>query len=251
MSGLPALLTEALPGGAAAFVLTLARAGGFVVALPGLGEEPVPVRVRLLLAATLSAAMLAGGLIPPTEASPALLLGELALGLALGALVRIIAAAAALFGSIAAMQTGLASATIFDPAQTGPATLVTRFAALAAAATLLAADLHLVLIAGFARSYAAFPVGGLPDADFAPAAVAAAGSAMRAGVELAGPLIAYGLLFNLALGLASRAAPAIQIFFIAQPLQLIGGLALLAATLGATLAAYGARVEAALRALLG
>lgn len=252
MAGLPALLAEALPGGATAFMLTLARAGGFVVALPGIGEEPVPVRIRLLLAAALGTAMLAGGRVAPAGGEAlTMLLSETVLGLALGLLVRLMLAAAAAFGAIAALQIGLSAATIFDPAAATQNTVLARFAAMAAATVLLAGELHLRLIAGFARSYAVFPPGTLPTAEFARAAVDGAAEMMRASVELAGPLLVYGLVFNLALGLFSRAAPQIQTFFIAQPLNLIGGLALLAATIGATLAAYGARVEASVAALFG
>jgi flagellar biosynthetic protein FliR len=41
--------------------------------------------------------------------------------------------------------------------------------------------------------------------------------------------------FNIALGLAARLAPAIQVFFIAQPLNLMLGLSLFATLLGAIL----------------
>ena len=51
-------------------------------------------------------------------------------------------------------------------------------------------------------------------------------------------------LFNVALGLASRLAPAIQIFFIAQPLNLLLGITLFAAILGALLTAFAAAMAA-------
>ena len=61
---------------------------------------------------------------------------------------------------------------------------------------------------------------------------------------LAAPLIVYGIVFNVALGLASRLAPAIQIFFIAQPLNLLLGVTLFATILGALLTAFAAAMAA-------
>jgi flagellar biosynthetic protein FliR len=58
------------------------------------------------------------------------------------------------------------------------------------------------------------------------------------GISLAAPLIVYGIVFNVGLGLASRLAPAIQVFFVAQPLNLLLGLALFASTLGIMLTTF-------------
>jgi len=51
-------------------------------------------------------------------------------------------------------------------------------------------------------------------------------------------------LFNLALGFSARLAPTIQVFFIAQPLNLLLGLALFAATVGAMLTIFGEQFAA-------
>jgi flagellar biosynthetic protein FliR len=67
---------------------------------------------------------------------------------------------------------------------------------------------------------------------------------MGLGISLAAPLIVYGAIFNVALGLAARAAPAIQVFFITQPLNLLLGLSLLAMVLGTLLNAFAAAMTA-------
>ena len=51
-------------------------------------------------------------------------------------------------------------------------------------------------------------------------------------------LIVYGILFNVALGISARVAPTIQIFFIAQPLNILLGLTLFAGTLGVALSGF-------------
>jgi flagellar biosynthetic protein FliR len=153
-------------------------------------------------------------------------------------LVRIFFQAAAMAGSIASMQVGLSSALIFDPAMGGQLPLLARFVNVAAGVTCLALGLHHLWIAAIVRSYASFPVGGLPPfADFAQLAVMTTSQAMTLAVSMAAPLLLYGILFNVALGLAARMAPAIQVFFITQPLNILLGLTLFATVIGSAL--YG------------
>ena len=59
-------------------------------------------------------------------------------------------------------------------------------------------------------------------------------------MSLAAPLILYGALFNLGLGLAARVAPQIQVFFITQPLNLMLGLAVVSVVMGSILTAFAA-----------
>ena len=61
---------------------------------------------------------------------------------------------------------------------------------------------------------------------------------MALGVSLAAPLILYGALFNLALGLSARVAPQIQVFFITQPLNLMLGISVFSVVLGSMLTAF-------------
>ena len=63
-------------------------------------------------------------------------------------------------------------------------------------------------------------------------AITTAGRSMTLAVGLAAPMIVYGIVFNVALGLAARLAPALQVFFIAQPLNLTLGLAIFANGIG-------------------
>ena len=62
--------------------------------------------------------------------------------------------------------------------------------------------------------------------------------------SLAAPMLVYGIVFNTVLGLAARVAPALQVFFIAQPLNLLLGITIAAATLGATLVTFANSIAA-------
>jgi flagellar biosynthetic protein FliR len=94
-------------------------------------------------------------------------------------------------------------------------------------------DLHHLFIAAIVRSYSLFPFGHPPPvADFTQLAIRTMSDAFTLGVQLAAPVLAFSLVFSLAIGLVGRAMPQFQIFFAATPLQVLLGLSLFALSLG-------------------
>ncbi|MEN2786119.1 flagellar biosynthetic protein FliR [Sphingomonas qilianensis] len=236
---------SALPFDAAGFLILFARIGAVLMLLPAFSEEAIPAQIRLLLGIGFTAGLfglLHGRLTPALLADTALpgtIIAELLVGLAIGGIISIVFKAAAIAGGIISMQIGLSSALVADPAMGGQSPQIAHFITVAATVICLAMDVHHLWIAAMIQSYTVFPVGGLPPADdFTRLAVTAIGQAMALGVGMAAPLIVYGIVFNTALGLASRMAPAIQVFFITQPLNLMLGFALLAVTIGASLMTF-------------
>ena len=67
--------------------------------------------------------------------------------------------------------------------------------------------------------------------------------AFMLAVQIAAPLVAFGLIFYLGLGVLSRLMPQAQIFFIAMPLNIMIGFAILAITLGSASLVYLDRFE--------
>ena len=242
---------DELPLNATALLILFARVGAVLMLLPVFSEDSVPPRIRLLIALATTTGLY-GILSPRTlplaadaAALPGILVAELLVGLALGAIVRIMFQAAAMAGSIVSLQVGLTSSVVYDASQGGQAPILSKFVSVAAAVVCMAMAVHHLWIGSIIQSYALFPVGGLPPVrDFAMLAVDVTGRSMALGVSLAAPLIVYGIVFNVALGLASRLAPAIQIFFIAQPLNLLLGITLFATILGALLTAFAAAMAA-------
>lgn len=238
-----------LPAGSATFLLLFCRVGAILMLLPAFSDDAVPMRIRLLIALGIAIGFL-GHLSPvvsPALANEAplapLVIGELMLGLALGSVIRILFLGAAMAGSLITMQTGLLSAVVSDPSQGGQAPILSRYVSLAALIACFAANVHHMWLGAIVQSYDVFPVGGLPPAeDFSRLAVSTLSHSMSLALSLAAPLIVYGLLFNIALGVISRIAPAIQVFFIFQPLQLLLGLGLTALTLGSVLTVYTAEL---------
>jgi flagellar biosynthetic protein FliR len=238
---------DALPIDAATFLILFARIGAVLMLLPVFSEEAVPAQVRLMMALGFSIGLYGflGPKVAPAAhaeaALPMIVVAEMLVGIAIGMIVKMLFSAAAMAGSIVSMQVGLASALVADPSLGGQSPLLARLIGLAAAIVCMASGVHHLWIASIVKSYALFPVGGLPPAqDFAMLAVRVLGQATSLGLSLAAPLVLYGVIFNLGLGLAARVAPAIQVFFITQPLNLLLGLSLLAMTAGTMLTGFSA-----------
>lgn len=232
-----------LPVYATAFLILFARVGAVLMLLPVFSEDSIAPRARLLMAGGMTLglwALLAHKVMPLATRGDAELAGivvsELLVGLSLGLSVRLLFMAISIAGSLISLQTGLSSAVIFDPAQSGHAPLISRFVGIAAAVVCMSLAVHHLWLGAIVRSYDLFPVGTWIDTgDFAQLAIRVASESLSLGLALAAPLIVYGIVFNVLLGMIARVAPAIQIFFIAQPLNLILGFAVATAVFGTML----------------
>ena len=114
--------------------LVFTRVGALVMLLPGIGEAAVPARIRLALALVLAMVMypiVRAGL-PPVPDTLAALVGhmgiELAVGLGLGALLRMFLGALAVAGEIVSLQTTLSFAQTTNPLQAQPTASVSALA---------------------------------------------------------------------------------------------------------------------------
>ena len=94
-----------------------------------------------------------------------------------------------------------------------------------------ATNLHHVFLLGIRDSYTLFPSGkGFSVGDASDFALDAFGDAFRIGLQIAAPVMVAGMVFRLGLGVLARLAPSIQVFFVAMPLNILGGFIVL--TLG-------------------
>lgn len=246
---------ELLPAAATGFLILFARVGTVLLMLPVFSEDAIPAKIRLMLALGMSVGLwgVLGARVAPfaqnSAALPGILIAEILTGLAMGMIIKIMFLAAAMAGSIISLQVGLSSALVNDSAQGGQAAVLSKLVSVAAAVVCMAMGLHHLWITAIVHSYAMFPVGGLPPAgDFAQLAIVTIGKAMSLAISLAGPLLVYGIVFNIALGLSTRLAPAIQMFFLIQPLNLLLGLALFASLLGGILTAFASAMTLWLQA---
>lgn len=258
MTEADAALIAALPSLAFQAVLVFARLGAAVMLLPGLGEQEIPPTIRLALGLALLALLLPGlapALPPaPDQAAEALrlIVQEVATGLWLGSLARILALAMAMAGQAIAALIGLQGMLVTDPALGAQGTALGRAFGLLAAVLVLASGLYAVALRALAESYAVLPAGAPLPAGIAAEGIAAAGAAsLELALRLAAPFVVGAVVLNLALGLLARLAPQVQTFFIAIPGQILAGIALLALLAPPLVATYAEALRAGLATLPG
>lgn len=238
-------LESLLPRYAFGFALVLARGGAACMLLPGIGETEVPAMLRAGFALALTLTLLPV-LAPDLPAPPAdiwrglaVILAELATGLFLGWLARLLMLALPLGGQIAALLAGQASVLQPDSVLGPQGAAMARLFGLAAPVLLLASGLYALPLQALAGSYRVFPAGVLlPAGDAAQVGLAAVTTCFAVALRLAAPFLLAGIVWNVALATLARLAPQVQVLFLAAPAQLFGGLVLLGALGAAILAAW-------------
>ncbi len=258
MTGDDAAPLAALPAWAFAFVLVMARVGGAMALLPGLGEAEPPAMLRVGLALGVTALLLPaiGPTIPPVPEASAqaalMIAAEIVTGLWLGWLARLLVLALPVAGQFVAYMLGIANVLQPDPILGGQATPIARLLAIAAPLVVLATGLYALPLAALAGSYRLIPAGTvLPAADSAETAVRAASTAFALAVRLASPFLLVSIVWHTATGLLARLVPRLQVYFVVMPGQILGGIALLAVLAGALLSAWQAGVRAGSASLPG
>lgn len=238
-------LTDSLVHGAFAFMLILARVAGAVMLLPGFGETAPPAMLRAGIALCI-ALLLLPLLLPTLPAAPeasataALMVAAEALtGIWFGWLARLLALALPVGAQFIAYLLGLSS--VLQPdAELGPqSTALARMFELAAPLIVLTTDLYQMPLAALQGLYRLVPAGALlPSADGAMTVVEVVTQMFALALRLAAPFVVAAVVWNVAIGLIARLVPRMQVYFVALPGQILGGLLMLAGLSGAILAAW-------------
>lgn len=220
--------------------LLFARIGGVIMLLPGFSEPAIPARIRLGFALVLAiclAPTLADRV--PDAATSAWgmafqVASETLIGALIGGAARFLMTALATAGQIVGLEIGLAFAQTADPTMTQSGQLTAVFLSILGVALLFATGLHHMFLRGVVGSYDLISLGAPPPVgDAAELALQTASTSFRVGFQIAMPVVAAGLIFRVGLGVLSRLIPQIQVFFIALPLQIMGGLVVFALGLSA------------------
>ena len=195
------------------FFATFLRIGGLMLLVPGLGDRMIPVRVKLVAAFALTAAV-APSVEQPDEIPARLIAVELTIGLALGAVLRFVATALTMAGMMAAQLTSLSQ--LFGGAE--PSSAMGNVLNLAGLALLMASGLPLMLVDMLIRSYDVLPMGLAPAAgDLAEWGVSRAAQAFALAFGMAAPFALAALLYNAAMGVINRAMPQLMVALVGAP----------------------------------
>src|SRR6202012_1208576 len=230
---------------AAAFMLVFARVGAMVMVLPGLGESNIPVRITLAIALLLTLIILPlhrqAYQIDMQSMVPMIVMmfHELVVGIVLGATARVTLSALQVGGAVIAQQMGLGFVTSVDPTQGQQGVLVGNFLTMLGVTLLFATDSHHLVIAALNDSYAIFAPGEtVSSGDIASLATRAFSAAFLLGLQLSGPFLVFGLVFNIGLGVLARLMPQMQVYFVGVPLSIFAGFLILALLLAAMMGTF-------------
>ena len=220
--------------------LAFLRVGGVVFALPVLGDQPVPVAVRVLLSAAITASI--AHMIPSTAVLPAgadiLLLGavvakELILGIAIGYLARITFDGLLMAASMVGFQMGFGTASLFVQDAGQQMDTFTAFHRVIMMTIFLMLNLHHLFIDAIMTTFSLLPLGKLSVslAPLAQNALETSGMIFKVALQLGAPVLVALMFTQAALGLVARAVPQLNVFVISFPLSFAIGLIVYVATL--------------------
>lgn len=206
---------------------------------PLYGERFIPVRVRILMAVMVAAAV--SPVVPVTPAMfpltlpgfVRLVLTEALLGFGFGLIGRILFAIVQFSGQLMGEQMGYGIINAIDPTGSRQVSVVAEMLYMLAILLFLASNLHHVLLATVVKSFSVLPPGGAAlTAGAAKFMLSLGGALFDLSLRFAMPVIVIVFTINVALGMIARAVPQINVFMESFPLRIIAGVAVLLTTLG-------------------
>jgi flagellar biosynthesis protein FliR len=216
--------------------LLLVRPGALVLAAPPFGGLYTPTPVKIGLTVILGVVLAPAVAVPGEVATAGLALlvaRETAIGLALAFAVRVLMAGAELGGQLAGFQLGFGYAATVDPNTGARNNLLASIYSALTLYTFLSLDAHHALLRALADTYRLVPIGyGFHAATIGRTAASLLGVVFVFGIQVATPIVIVLLVAELAIGLVSRAAPALNLMVIGFPVRLLAGLIALSATIG-------------------
>lgn len=214
--------------------LVFVRMGATFMMLPGFAASYVPVRVRLLLALTITLVVvpLVRPVLPDIPDSAAgivaLILGEAFYGIFMGLLGQAAMAALHFAGTSISRDMALMNAMAQDPVTEQQGAVVIGLLTNTAIVLMLVMDLHHLVIQAVVATYSLFIPGTMPmPADHLGLFLGTLSQAFFLGLQLASPFLVYAVITQVVLGVIARVSPQMNIFFIAMPGMIMMGLVIL------------------------
>ncbi|MCP4448391.1 MAG: flagellar biosynthetic protein FliR [Myxococcales bacterium] len=203
----------------ATFLAAFARSAAFLFSAPIIGGPIVPSKVRVGASASIALAIATvRAPVDPIEL-PLLIPGEILMGLAAGFAIRLVFAGAESGGQLIGLHLGLGMASFFDPSVGEQAIVTRRFA-------LVFAGLAFLMMGGLRE---AVRVLALAPADISTLSGAVVqlmeqtNQVLISALRFAAPAMLAGMVTNVGMAFASKAAPSLNIFSVMLSALLITG----------------------------
>ncbi len=226
------------------FLWPLFRVMSFFMAMPIIGTQMLPARIRLGLA--LIVTILIHPSLPPMPVfdpislqSWIIIAQQVLLGSLLGFSATILLQSFVAGGQIMAMQMGLGFASMTDPANGVNVVIISQIYLMLVMLLFMGMDGHLVLIEIMVESFHVVPVGldGVSRITLWEVALSG-GWLFMAALLMALPAVTALLVVNFAFGIMTKAAPQLNIFAIGFPFTMLMGLFIVWASLAGFFSHY-------------
>ena len=213
--------------------LVIARPGMLIAAAPVFGGHFAPAHIRIGLAIILSFILMPIVQVPAVGTLTGIVMviaRELGIGFAMALGIRALISGAELGGHLAGSQLMLSYGSVIDPQGGVRSTVLATLYGNLTLLTFFAINGHHAMLRALGASYAAIPIGsGGIDASIVTSVMRLLGVVFTFGLRLAAPVIIVMLVVEIAVGVVSKTAPAINLMVVGTPIRLIVGLITVAA----------------------
>lgn len=227
----PVLFTDAEIGAwIGSYLWPLFRIASFFMAVPIIGTQLVPMRIRLGLALLVTMVVLPSvGPVPEIEAlslnSLYVIFQQVLIGSSLAFMLTMMVQLFVVAGQIVAMQMGLGFAQMVDPTNGVSVPVLAQFYLICVTLAFLAINGHLVMIEVIVNSFAAWPIStSMYSPDVLWAMIGRISWLFAGALSMALPISMSVFIVNISFGVMTRAAPQMNIFSLGFPIGLIFGL---------------------------
>lgn len=217
----------------ASFIWPFIRVSSMFITVPVFSVNSVPPRLRIILSLLITFVIM-----PTLPAMPSIDLfspagwlvtvQQLMLGISTGFILQMVFSAMLFAGQAIAYSMGLGFASMVDPATGVQTPVIAQLFIIAASFLFLSVNGHLLLIEMLVQSFHTLPVS-IMDFDKAGLwqMITWSSQIFAGGLLLAMPVMATLLFVNISFGVASKAAPQLQLFGVGFPMTILLGMGLI------------------------
>ncbi len=209
------------------------RISAMFAIIPIFSSRSVSVKFKLILTVFITLAVAPSLALPPpvdpfTWKGVLFISQQILIGLAMGLIFLVVFQAFVMAGHMVAMAMGLAFASMVDPGTGAQSPIVSQYFTIIVTLLFLALNGHLLVIQVVVESFEYLPIGvSFLNQDSLRLIFEFGSYIFLSGVLIALPAVTALLLVNVAFGVVTRAAPALNIFAVGFPITLLAGLILL------------------------
>ncbi len=208
------------------FFLVLTRVMAVVIHIPNLGGQTIPNQIRIGLGLVLAAILLPWTPLGVDVESMALLtfaaaiLKEIIIGTLIGYAAILTFAAISIAGETMGIGSGFGSDRIFNPAIEQSVTPIGQLFVVISMLYFMAVNGHHIALVALQKSFSAIPVNTPLPTFSVETLLRSTAQMIVVGIQIAFPIFAALMLADITLGLLSRVAPQIQVYFLGLPAKI-------------------------------